>query len=110
MEVLNVVLPIVINILLIVLLVVGIILGIKCIYIIDKAKAVILNVEEKVNSLNALFSVVNLVNDKIAFITDKAASFIDRMLTRLFSKKDDEYDEEDELEEILKNERNGLDE
>lgn len=107
MEILETILPIVIDILLVVLLVVGIIIGIKCIYIMDKAKAIILNVEEKVNSLNALFSVVSLVNDKIAFITEKTSSVIEKLVTKFFKKHDkDEYDEEDELESIIEKERN----
>ena len=96
MEILETVLPIVIDILLIVLLVVGIILGIKCIHIIDKAKAVILNVEEKVNSLNALFSVVNLVNDKIAYITDKASSIIENLIGKFFNKDVEKLDNDGE--------------
>lgn len=95
METLEVVLPVVINILIIALLTVCIILGIKCINIMDKAKAILLNVEEKVNSLNALFSVVTIINNKIALITDKVSLFIENMLTKLFHKINDEEEEEE---------------
>lgn len=96
MEILAAVLPIVINILIVVLLVVSIILGIKCIYIIDKIKAVVLNVEEKVNSLNALFSIVSLVNNKVALITDKVASLFEVLMMKLFRKVEDGLEETEE--------------
>lgn len=76
MEILNILLPIIVNILLIVLLVCGIILLIKCIYIIDKIKAIALNVEEKVNSLNSLFAIISLVSEKVTGLTEKCLSLI----------------------------------
>ena len=107
METLVTILPIIFNILLIILLVIGIILLIKCIRIIDKAHEVIQNVEDKVNSLNALFSVVEMFNSKIALLTDKVTSTIEGFITKIFNRKNnDEYDEEDELENIIKEEGN----
>lgn len=93
MEVLSTVLPIVIDILLIVLLTIGIILLIKCIYIIDKAKSILLNVEDKVNSLNSLFSIVNLVSDRVALVTDKAVNFIENMILKIFKNKNEKEEE-----------------
>ncbi len=95
MTMLETVLPVVINILLIILLVVGIILVIKCIYVIDKTKAILQNVEDKVNSLNAFFSIIDLVNTKIALITDKVASLIESLLTKLFNRKESEEQEDE---------------
>lgn len=107
METLVTILPIIVDILLIILLIVGIILLIKCIRIIDKAHALIQNVEDKVNSLNALFSVVEMFNSKVALIADKVTSAIEDLITKIFNRKNkDEYDEEDELENILKKEGN----
>ncbi len=108
METLATVLPIIIDVLLIVLLIVGIILIIKCIYIIDKAKSVILNVEEKVNSLNSLFAIVNMISDKVSGATEKAINYIESLFLKLFSKEKHEEvtDEEQELREILEKERN----
>lgn len=97
MEILSSVLPIVIDILLIVLLTVGIILLIKCIYIIDKAKAILLNVEEKVNSLNSLFSVITLISDRVSLVTDKVASFIENFILKLFKGKETDKLDEEEL-------------
>lgn len=94
MEVLTQVLPIVIDCLLIVLITVGIILLIKCIYVIDKAKAVILDVEEKVNSLNALFNIVAVFNDKIALLSDKVYGVIEAIIDRFSKRKDLDVDDE----------------
>ncbi|MDE6141723.1 MAG: hypothetical protein K2G03_03875 [Bacilli bacterium] len=107
METLVTILPIIIDILLIFLLVIGIILLIKCIRIIDKARDLLQNVEDKVNSLNALFSVVEMFNSKIALLTDKVTSTIESFIARIFNRKNkDEYDEEYELENIIKKEGN----
>lgn len=107
METLVTILPIIIDILLIILLVIGIILLIKCIRIIDRARDLLQNVEDKVNSLNALFSVVEMFNSKIALLTDKVTSTIESFITKIFNRKNkDEYDEEDELERILEKEGN----
>ncbi|MCI8794431.1 MAG: hypothetical protein HFI73_03545 [Bacilli bacterium] len=107
MEILNILLPIIVNILLIVLLVCGIILLIKCIYIIDKIKAIALNVEEKVNSLNSLFAIISLVSEKVTGLTEKCVIAIENFFVRLLNRKDEEEltDEEEELKEILKKER-----
>lgn len=107
METLVTILPIIVDILLIILLIFGIILLIKCIRIIDKAHALIQNVEDKVNSLNGLFSVVEMFNSKVALIADKVTSTIEDLITKIFNRKNkDEYDEEDELENIIKKEGN----
>lgn len=108
METLATVLPIIIDVLLIVLLIAGIILLVKCIYIIDKAKSVILNVEEKVNSLNSLFSIIGMISDKVSGATEKAISYVENIFIKLFRKTKEEEltDDEDELKEILEKERN----
>lgn len=107
MEILDTVLPIIIDVLLIVLLTSGIILIIKCIYIIDKVKAIALNVEEKVNSLNSLFTIIQLISDKVSGLTEKCVNYVESFLIKLFNKdsKDELLDDEEELEEILKKER-----
>ena len=104
MEVLNTVLPIIIDVLLIVLLASGIILIIKCIYIIDKAKSLVMNVQEKVNSLNSLFSVVSLVNDKITGVAENLIAWIESLFSKIFKKDNDEVVE---VEVIKKKSKKG---
>lgn len=104
METLVTVLPIIINILLIVLLVISIILLIKCIGIIDKASEVIEDIGEKVNSLNSLFNAFDLINSKVAYVGDWIGTLFERIASKFFNRKKDEYDEEDELKDIIKKE------
>ena len=102
MEVLATVLPIVIDILLIVLLTVFIIVGIKLIGVMNKAQKLINNVEEKVNTFNAFFGFINVINSKFAGISEKVASLVEAIVTKLTRKKkkvkepEDEYDYEEE--------------
>lgn len=107
MEILDIVLPIIINVLLIVLLVCCIILVIKCIYIIDKAKSIALNIENKVNSLNSLFMIVEMISDKVSGLTEKCVNYVEGLLIKLFNRNHDEdvLEDEEELENILKKER-----
>lgn len=104
LEFFQVVLPIVIDVLLIVLITVGIIIGIKCIYIMDKAKDILQNVEDKVNTLNGLFAAIALVNDKINLVGEKIYSLFEGILAKFVNKKKRDLEEEAELEEILNEE------
>ncbi len=96
MEILETVLPIVINILLIVLITVGIILGIKCISVLNKAKSIMLNVEGKVNSLNSLFYLIDMINAKVTSLTEKVIDITSDAITKIFNKKDKEVESSEE--------------
>ena len=91
-------LPIIIYILLIILLVIGIILGIKSIITINKVEKVVDDVNEKVESLNGLFQIVDFTTDKLVSITDKVIDGVSSLASRLFfkNKKNKEEDEENE--------------
>ena len=92
-------LPIIIYILLIIILVIGIILGIKAIGTLNKIDIMIDDINDKVKSLNGLFSVIDFTADKISYITDKAFLGISSLVSRLFNKKNKKNkkgDEEDE--------------
>ena len=97
MDVLATVLPIVIDILLITLLVVSIILVIKCIYIINKAKRIVDNVETKVISLYGVFNVVNIISDRMESISMSIINFFEGLIMK-FIKKDKEGEDENEEE------------
>lgn len=105
MEALVAALPTIIDILLVVLLVVGIILVIKCIGIIDKASELIDDIEDKVSSLNTLFNAIDVINSKVAYVGDWLGNILEKVISRFFDRKKDEYDEEDELKEIIRKER-----
>lgn len=92
-------LPLVIYILLIILLIVGIILGIKTIITMNKVEKVVDNVNEKVESLNSVFNLIDFTTDKIAAFTDRlvevAGSVFSKLLFRNKNKKrkKDDYEE-----------------
>ena len=79
-------LPIIIYILLIIILIIGIILGIKSIITINKVEKVVDDVNEKVESLNGLFHVVDFTTDKIVMLTDKVVDGLSGFASRLFFK------------------------
>ena len=93
-------LPLVIYVLLIILLIVGIILGIKTIITMNKVEKVVDNVNEKVESLNSVFNLIDFTTDKIAAFTDRlvevAGSVFSKLLFRNKNKKrkKDDYEEE----------------
>ena len=87
-------LPIIIYILLIILLIIGIILGIKSIITINKVEKVVDDVNEKVESLNGLFQIVDFTTDKLVSITDKVVDGISALASKLFFKKKKNKEEE----------------
>ena len=91
-------LPIIIYILLIILLIIGIILGIKSIITINKVEKVVDDVNEKVESLNGLFQLVDFTTDKLVSITDKVVDGISSLASRLFFKKKKNKEEDMENE------------
>ncbi len=81
-------LPIIIYFLLIIFLIVGIILGIKFIITLDKLDKVVDDVNEKVQTLNGFFHIIDYTTDKIALATDKVVEGVSSLFSRLlFSKK-----------------------
>ena len=81
-------LPIVIYFLLIIFLIIGIILGIKLIITLDKVEKVVEDVNDKVQTLNGFFHIIDYTTDKIAFATDKVVDTIASVFNKLlFSKK-----------------------
>ena len=90
-------LPIIIYVLLIILLIIGIILGIKSIITINKVEKVVDDVNEKVESLNGLFQIVDFTTDKLVSITDKVIDGVSSRASKLFfRKKKNKEDETDE--------------
>ncbi len=77
----------------IILLIVLIILGIRLIQILDRCDKVIDNVEEKVNSLNGVFSVINKTSYGLSMISDKVISGVVGMVSRIFNKKKDKEED-----------------
>ena len=95
-EYLETALQIVVNVLLIIILIVGIILGIKSIKTIDKIEKVVDDVNDKVQSLNGLFNVIDFTTDKLVSVTDRVVDGVTGLIGRLFSKKNKKLKEEEE--------------
>ena len=81
-----VILPIILYILGSILLVVLIILGIKLIITMNKNKKVVDDVNIKVNKLNNLFNIIDMVTDKFATITDNVIEGISSVVKKIFGK------------------------
>ena len=94
MEFLLDLLPIIIYILLIVLLVIGIYVLIRAINIANKIDVLLDNVEEKVNSLNGFFKVLNFTTDKITIVSERLMDGIVSVIKKLFHKRKEEDDYE----------------
>lgn len=80
-------LPIIIYILLIIILIIGIILGIKSIITINKVEKVVDDVNEKVESLNGVFQIIDFTTDKLVTITDRVVDGLSTLASKVFFKK-----------------------
>ena len=90
-------LPLIIYILIIILLVIGIVLGIKTIITMDKVNKIVDSVNNKVESLNSIFNIVDFASDKITVFVERTIEFVSNLISKLWYKKDiDKEDEEDE--------------
>lgn len=100
MEFLQEFLPIVIYILLIIILIIGIILGIKSIITLNKVERVVDDVNEKVQTLNGFFHIIDYTTDKIALATDKVVDGISNFVGKIFFNKKNNHNDvkEDENE------------
>lgn len=92
-------LPLVIYMLLIVLLVVGIVLGIKTIITMNKVEKVVDNVNEKVESLNSIFNIIDFTTDKIAGFTDKLVDMASNLFSKIWFRKSIKKEERKNEEE-----------
>jgi uncharacterized protein YoxC len=98
MEFLSSFLPICLYVVAIVLLIVLIVLGIRLIKVLDKVDKVVDNVEEKINSFNGLFQVIDKATDGIATISNSAFNSISKLINRIINKKK-KYEEDDDFYE-----------
>ncbi|MBE6155275.1 MAG: hypothetical protein E7164_00785 [Firmicutes bacterium] len=96
MNALSQILPIVIYILLIGLLIIGIIIGIKLIITMNKVEKIVNNVENKVNSLNGLFNIIEITSGKITGVYERIIDIVSGIVDKLFigkgNRKEDDYE------------------
>ena len=87
-------LPMIIYILLIILLIILILLGIKLIFIVDKTDKLIEDVNDKINTFNPVFKLIDLTSSKlttgITSIVESTISLINKLFKR--KEEDDDYE------------------
>ncbi|MBQ7140401.1 MAG: hypothetical protein IJO32_02735 [Bacilli bacterium] len=96
METLSTVLPIILYILTSLLVIILIVLGIKLIRTIDKVNDLADDVVKKVNSLNSFFGIMDMITDKLSFLSDKLVDSVASLITKVFIRKDKRKDENNE--------------
>lgn len=77
------ILPVILYILGAVLLVALIVLTIKCTITVHKIDKIVDNINVKVTSLDGVFSIVNAVSNKFAFITEQVVNVIYSVIERI---------------------------
>ena len=77
-------LPILIYILLIVILIVGIIVGVNFIKTMRKVEKVVVDVNDKVQSLNSFFQIIDFTTDKIVGLSDKMVDGVSKFISHIF--------------------------
>jgi len=87
LETLSVVMPIILCTLTSILVLVLIVLAFKLMYTIDKINILADDITKKVNSLNGFFSLVDLITDKVALLSDKTVDFISGLFTKMLSSR-----------------------
>jgi len=98
MEFLQEFLPVVIYILLIIILIIGIILGIKSIRTLDKVEKVVDDVNDKVQSLNGLFNIIDFTTDKLVSLSDKVVDGLTGLATKMFFNKKKKKGKEEDVD------------
>lgn len=86
-EALDLVLPVLLYTFGIILLIVLIILVIKLIMTLDKVDRIVDDVEDKVHSLDGLFSVIDKTTDSIALFSDSIVNTLASLFYKLFGTK-----------------------
>jgi len=98
MPFLNEYLPILIYILLCVLIILLIVICIKVIKTMNKVEAIVLDVDKKVKSLNAVFNIFDALTDKLSILTEAFADYVMLFVKSIFKKKKLKKEEENEDE------------
>lgn len=93
---LNLILPVLLYVFGIILLIVLIVLGIKLIMMLGKVDRLVDNVEDKVNSLNRAFSLIDKTTDSIALLSDTIVNAIARLVHSLVGKKSNKKSKKEE--------------
>ena len=94
METLDVFLPMLLYMFGIILLIVLIVLGLKLIQMLNKVDRLVDNIEQKVNTLNGAFSLIDKATDKIAMLSDTLVTAVSKAAQKVFNRKNKKGDED----------------
>ena len=87
------ILPMIIYLLLIIFLIILIILGIKLIFVVDKTDKLLMDVQEKVNSFNGVFKLIDITSEKLSIGVSAIVENIISLIKKIFNKrKDKDYE------------------
>ncbi len=89
-------LPIIIYILLIVLIILLIVISIKVIKAMNTVQGIVEDVDDKVQTLNGFFNIIDTATDKIALLSDRMIDIITGMFHRIFKPRKKEEEKENE--------------
>lgn len=98
MDVLNGILPIVLYISLIVLIIVLIVLAIRLIKTVNKVDLLVDDVNEKMDKLDGIFTIVDRTADVVSLMSDKIVTAVISGVTALFNKKKKKKEKENDYE------------
>lgn len=87
MDTLMMILPATLYMLVIILVIVLIVLGIRLIQTVDRANAILEDVEKKSKSLNGVFNIVDNVTDSLSMLSDTLVDGIVGFISRIFNSR-----------------------
>lgn len=76
-----------------ILLIVLIVLGIKLIGTLNKIENVVDDINNKVQTLNGFFALIDYITDKVSSVGDTLANLVSSVTNKLFKKKESEENE-----------------
>lgn len=74
----------------IILLIIGIILEIRLLRLTDKADRLLTTIENKINSLNGIFNIIDRTTTSIELIGNKVIDKVGSLFTKIFKRKKEE--------------------
>lgn len=86
-------LPIIVYLLLILLVIVLIIVLVRAFFVLNKVDKMVDNVNDRINSLESLFSIIDGATDTFALISDKLVGLVSTGIGKLFKKKEEDKNE-----------------
>ncbi len=98
MEFLQAFLPIMLYLVVIIFVIILIIFIVKAIEMLDRVNRIADDVEKKLNTLNGVFSVIDIVTDKVSLLSDFVVTTLSNAICKVLKRKRKENDTDGEEE------------